>query len=193
MNVHMTGSRCRAGLVVSLVMAALAAGACTATAPTPGPPEFPLVPCQLGVPGAPTAPPAYEIVAAGSIAFTGDAWTNVTPNDRHCGAQAVRGAASSFELSSFGGEDRIMWVATLARRGPMATPDPVPPTVTLFRLDASGPVVVSAQVEEDTGTRSEQYRMMGNYGHDAKVGSYLMRITAGDGNLLAEGRFDIVP
>jgi hypothetical protein len=34
--------------------------------------------------------------------------------------------------------------------------------------------------------------MMGNYGHDAQPGSYLMHIVSGSGNLLAEGRFEIV-
>jgi hypothetical protein len=100
---------------------------------------------------------------------------------------------SRFELSSLGGEDTILWAATLARPGPPSSPDPVPPTVTLFRLDATGPVEVSIQVEEDTGTQVEQYRMMGNYGHDAQPGSYLMRITSGTGALLSEGRFEIVP
>jgi hypothetical protein len=62
------------------------------------------------------------------------------------------------------------------------------PTMTLFRLDSEGPVVVATQV----GEPSEQYRMMGNYGHDAQPGSYLMHIVSGSGNLLAEGRFQIV-
>jgi hypothetical protein len=189
----MPHSHRRGGVLTGLVIAMLAASACTGSAPTPGPPEFPLVPCRLDAPGAPTAPPGYALVTPGTIAFTQDSWQNVSPLDRACGAQALRGAKSVFEFSSLGGEDRIMWAATLARPGPPAAPDPVPPTATLFRLDAAGPVVVSTQVEEDTGTRSKQYRMMGNYGHDAQPGSYLMRIVSGNGSLLAEGRFEIVP
>jgi hypothetical protein len=105
----------------------------------------------------------------------------------------VRGAASTFDLSSFGGEDGILWVATLARPESLASPDPVPPTVSLVRLDAAGPVVVPLTPHADYGTVVEQYRMMGAYGHDARPGSYVMRIVSGDGVVLAEGRFDIVP
>lgn len=181
------------GLRARIAIALLAASGCTGTAPTPGPPEFPLVPCLLGVPNAPTAPPGYTLVAPGTIAFTQDSWQNASPLNGACGAQAVRGATSLIEFSSLRGEDRIIWAATLARPTRSSTPDPVSPTVTLVRLDLAGPVVVSTQVEEGTGVRSEQYRMMGNYGRDAQPGSYLMRIVSGSGTLLAEGRFEIVP
>jgi hypothetical protein len=110
-----------------------------------------------------------------------------------CGVQAVRGATTVIEFSSLGGEDRILWAATLARPGQPSTPDPAPAIVSIFRLDPGGPVAVATQVEEDTGTRSEQYRMMGNYGHDAEPGSYIMRIVSGTGALLAEGSFEVVP
>lgn len=99
----------------------------------------------------------------------------------------------TFDLSTFEGEDGIMWVATLARSERLASADPIPPTVTLYRFDAAGPVAVSPFVRADYGTQSEQYRMLGNYGHDARPGSYVMRIVSGDGSLLAEGSFVIVP
>lgn len=180
-------------LHLCLVIVALGVCACTGSAATPGPHEFPLVPCRLDVPGAPTAPPEYGIVLPGTIVFTRDAWHNLTPIDRHCGAQAVRGAALTFDLSTFGGEDGITWVATLARPASLASPDPVPPTVSLYRLDAAGPILVSPFIHVDYGSQSEQYRMMGSYGHDARPGSYVMRIVSGDGSLLAEGTFVIVP
>lgn len=179
-------------LASGLVIAAVAASACAGSAPTPGPPEFPLVACRLDAPGSPTAPPDYTLVPRGTIGFTEDAWKNLSPVDRHCGAQALRAPSSIFKLSSFGGEDRILWAATLARPEP-AAPDPVPPTVTLLRLDGAKRVEVSTNVHQQFGAVSEQYRMMGNYGHDAQVGTYLMRIVSATGTLLAEGGFEIVP
>lgn len=188
LSVHgMLPGRIRA-VVAGLALVMLAAAACTGSAPTPGPPEFPLVACRLDGPGAPTAPAGYTLVAPGTIAFTQDAWHNVSGGDTSCGAQAVRGGKSVFAFSSFGGEDRILWVATLARPGQPTTPDPVLPTMTLFRLDPGGPVVVETQ----TGEPFTEYAMMGNYGHDAQPGSYRMRIVSGSGDLLAEGRFEIV-
>ncbi len=83
----------------------------------------------------------------------------------------------------------MLWVATLARSGQPTTADPVPPTMTLVRVDPNGPVVV--QTVTGQPGEPEQYRMMGNYGHDALPGSYLMRIVSGTGELLAEGRFEI--
>jgi hypothetical protein len=68
------------------------------------------------------------------------------------------------------------------------TPDPVPPRVTLSRLDPSGPVVLATVTQEPVSG----YAMMGNAGHDALPGSYLMRIVSASGDLLAEGRFQIV-
>jgi len=166
----------------------LAGAACIGHAPTAGPREFPLVACPLDVPGAPTAPPGYTLVAAGTIAFGWDALHNVSGGDSLCGAQAVRDPKSVIAFSSLGGEDRIAWAATLARPGYPTTPDSVPPTMTLVRLDLGGPVVVATQAGEPV----EEYRMLGNVGHDAQPGRYLMRIVSGTGGLLAEGRFEIV-
>ena len=166
----------------------LAAAACSGSAPTAGRPEFPLVACALDGPGAPTAPSGYTLVAPGTIAFTQGAWHNVSGDDTTCGAQAVRDATSVIKFASLGGEDTIFWAATLARPGRPTTPDPALPTMTLFRLDPDGPVVVATQIEEP----ASEYSMRGNYGHDARPGSYLMRIVSASGDLLAEGRFDIV-
>jgi len=175
-------------VLAGLTVVMLAAAACTGYAPTPGPPEFPLVACRLDVPGAPTAPPGFTLVAPGTIAFGWDGLQNVSGGDTACGAQAVRGAKSVIVFSSLGGEDTISWAATLARPGQPTTPDPVLPTMTLFRLDPGGPVVVETVIQEPFN----EYRMMGNYGHDARPGSYVMRIVSGTGDLLAEGRFEIV-
>ena len=176
-------------MLAGLAFLAVAAAACASQAPTPGPPEFPLVACPLDGPGAPTAPPGHVLVAPGTIAFGSNmGWHNVSGSDTACGVQAVRGADPLIAFSSLGGEDRIFWVATLARPGQPTTPDPIRPTMTLFRLDPDGPV----EVETVIGEYSEQYRMMGNYGRDAKPGSYHMRIVSGSGDLLAEGRFEIV-
>lgn len=182
----------RGGPLVAVVLTILSTSACSGASPTIRPPEYPLVPCQLNASGAPTAPPGYTLVPPGTIAFTQDSWLNMTEPYAMCGIQAVRGATRVIDLSSLDGEDRILWVATLARPGQPPTPDPVPPIVTIFRLDPGGPVAVATQVEEGTGSRSEQYRMMGNYGHDAEPGSYIMRIVSGTGILLAEGSFEIV-
>lgn len=184
----MTVLKAPRAVLAGLALAALTVAACSRSAPTPGPPEFPLVACPLDVPGAPTAPPGFTLVAPGTIAFGFDTWRNVSGEDTACGAQAVRGATSVIAFSSLGGEDRISWAATLARPGQPTTPDPVLPTMTLFRLDPGGPVVVETQ----TGEALSEYQMRGNYGHDARPGSYLMRIVSGSGDLLAEGRFEIV-
>jgi hypothetical protein len=128
------------------------------------------------------------LVAPGTIVFTQGAWHNVSGDSTACGAQAVSGATSLIAFSSLGGEDRILWVATLARPGHPTTPDPVLPTMTLFRLDPGGPVAV----ETETQAPFTEYRMDGNWGHDAQPGAYLMRIVSSDGVVLAEGRFEIV-
>ncbi len=113
---------------------------------------------------------------------------NVSGSDETCGAQAVRDAETTISFSSLGGEDRIFWVATLARPGNLTTPDPILPTMTLLRLDPEGPVVVDTATQEP----ATEYSMRGQYGHDARPGAYLMRIVSASGDLLAEGRFEIV-
>ena len=183
----MPSSRPRRSLLAFAIIALIVVG-CVGQAPTRGRPEFPLVACALDVAGAPTPPAGYTLIAPGTIAFAWDEWHNVSGSNTSCGAQAVRGATSVIAFSILAGEDRIPWAATLAWPGRPTAPDPELPTMTLFRLDAGGPVVVATE----TGQRVEQYRMIGNYGHDAVPGSYLMRIVSGSGSLLAEGRFDIV-
>lgn len=127
------------GFVAGLAVAMLAAIACTGRAtPAPDRPGSPLAACTLGGPGAPTAPPGYALVAPGTIAFTQDAWHDVSGGNVACGAQAVRGVTSVIAFSSLSGEDRIFWVATLARQGQPTAPDPVLPTMTLFLLDPGG-------------------------------------------------------
>lgn len=176
------------GALAGLALALLALSTCAGAAPPGGRPEFPLVTCPLGAQGEPTAPPGYSLVDPGVIAFGSDmAWHDVSGGDTACGSQAVRGAEPVIAFASLGGEDRIAWVATLARPGRPTTPDPVLPTMTLFRLDPGGRVLIATQTQE---TFSE-YSMRGNYGHDAQPGSYLMRIVSGSGDLLAEGRFEI--
>jgi hypothetical protein len=179
--------RRRPCLLAGLAIITVVAAACTGSAPTAGPPEFPLVACSLDGPGAPTAPLGFVLVAPGTIAFGWDAWHNVSGSNTVCGAQAVHGATSVIPFSSLGGEDRISWAATLARPGQPSTPDPILPTMTLSRLDPGGAVVVQTM----TGEPFAEYQMRGNYGHDALPGSYLMRIVSGEGDLLAEGRFEI--
>lgn len=173
----------------SLLLASIVVAACTGSAATPGPREFPLVPCPVDGPGARTAPPGSALVSPGTIVFGWEQLRNVSGGDTECGAQAVVGAKSVFSIASLGGEDRIPWAATLARSGNPSTPDPVMPIMTLVREDVGGPVVVATQV----GEPAEMYRMLGAYGHEAKAGSYLMRIVSGSGELLAEGRFEVVP
>ena len=176
-------------LLAAFALLALAAAACAGSvSPISGAPEFPLVACPIDVPGAPTAPSGYTLVAPGTIVFTQDAWHNVSGGDPTCGAQAVRGATSLIAFSSLGGEDTIFWAATLARPGQPTTPDPVLPTMTLVRLDPGGPVVVDTETQEPFN----EYRMDGRYGHDAQPGAYLMQIVSSNGNVLAEGRFEIV-
>ena len=175
-------------LLAAVALAALAVAGCGGSAGTPRPQEFPLVACDSGGANTPTPPLDFTIIAPGTIAFGWETWHNMTADNGTCGAQAVRGARSTIPFSILDGEDRIPWAATLAWTRPPTAPDPVLPMMTLFRLDAAGPVVVATE----TGSRSERYRMMGNYGHDAVPGSYLMRITSGSGSLLAEGRFEIV-
>lgn len=60
--------------------------------------------------------------------------------------------------------------------------------MTLVRLDANGPLVVATQTEQPNA----EYKMDGAYGHDAQPGAYLMRVVSAGGDLLAEGRFEIV-
>ncbi len=164
--------------------------ACVGTAPTAGRPEFPLVACEPDRPGSPTAPPGYMLVQPGTIAFgTALVWQNASRAEERCGAQAVSGASSVISLPDLAGEDRIFWVATLARPGDPTEPDVVLPTMTLTRLDPSGPVVVQSVIDEP----SDEYSMRGSYGHDARAGSYVMRIVSSDGVLFAEGRFVITP
>lgn len=178
------------GVAATLGILILGVSACTGSAATVGPNDhlFPLVACQLDAPGAPTAPPGYTLVAPGSIAFGWDVLNNVSGGSLTCGAQAVLGARSVIPFSSLEGEDRIPWVAVLARPGHPTAPDPIRAKMTLVRLDPGGEVVVATQTGSDP-----QYQMAGNYGHDAQPGSYLMRIVSGGGVLLAEGKFEIVP
>ena len=115
------------------------------------------------------------------------------PKHRLCGANRCwrlgsGGSAIRPSIALGAGEDRIGWVATLNRPGRPTTPDPVLPTMTLYRIDPSGPVMVATQ----TGQPVSEYQMSGNFGHDAQPGMYLMRILSGNGELLADGRFDIV-
>lgn len=178
------------GVVATLAILIPGVSACAGSAPTVGPNDrlFPLIACPLDVPGAPTAPPGYTMVPAGTIAFGWDGLHNVSGASLTCGAQAVLGAKLVIPFSSLGGEDRIPWVAVLAWPGKPTLPDPIRATMTLVRLDSGGEVVVATQTGSDP-----QYQMAGNYGHDAKPGSYRMRIVSGAGDLLAEGNFEIVP
>jgi hypothetical protein len=178
------------GVVATLGIVILAVSACTGSVAPVGPNDhlLPLVACQLDAPGAPTGPPGYMLVPPGSIAFGWDGLHNASGSSLTCGAQAVSGARSVIPFSSLDGEDRIPWVAVLAWPGQPTTPDPVPATMTLVRLDPGGEVAVGTQ--KGSGA---QYQMAGNYGHDAEPGSYRMRIVSAGGVLLAEGRFEIVP
>lgn len=183
------GPVARVAVAIAAAVALLGIVGCTAgQAPTPGPPEFPIVACPVDVAGAPTPPPGFSLIAPGTIVFAWDTWHNMTEVGASCGAQAVRGAMTMIAFSILKGEDRIPWAATLDWPGRPAVPDPVLPVMSLFRIEPTGPVLVLTE----TGSPSEQYRMMGSYGHDAVPGSYLMRIVSGSGSLLAEGRFEIV-
>ena len=81
--------------LAGLAVAAAVLGACSGSAPTAGRPVFPLLPCAVEGPGAPTAPPGYTLVAPGTIVFGSNlGWYNVTGKDLACGAQAVSEASS---------------------------------------------------------------------------------------------------
>ena len=175
-------------MAIAATVAMLGIAGCTGQASTPGPPEFPIVACPIDAAGAPTPPAGFTLIAPGTIVFGWDTWHNMTEPGGPCGAQAVRGAVTVISFSILKGEDRIPWAATLNWPGRPTVPDPVLPIMSLFRIEPSGPVLVLTE----TGSRSEEYRMTGNYGHDAIPGSYLMRIVSGAGSLLAEGRFEII-
>lgn len=172
-------------LLLSSILAA-----CTTQVPTPGPRAWPLAPCPLDGPGVVQIPAGSTLVAPGTIVFGWDVLTNASPDDLSCGAQAITGGSSTFSVAALGGEDRIPWAATLARSGRPTAPDPVMPKMTLVRTDPDGTsVVVATQIGEPV----EMYRMLGNYGHDATPGLYLMRIVSGTNELLAVGRFEVIP
>jgi hypothetical protein len=154
----------------------------------PGDSAGPVVACDLGPPGGPAAPAGFQLVPPGTIAFGWDVLHNASTVGSECGAQAVRNPRDKISLASLEGEDRIPWVAVFARPGRLAPPDPLGASMTLVRLESGTEVLVDSQVAS-----GPQYMMLGNYGHDARVGAYLMRIVSGTGALLAHGRFEITP
>lgn len=57
-----------------------------------------------------------------------------------------------------------------------------------MRIDSGAEVAVDSQTAS-----GPQYMMLGNYGHDARVGAYLMRIVSANGTPVAQGRFEVTP
>ena len=187
MGRFVAGEGQRTRRLILVIPTALVLAACAGQAPTPGPPELPVIACSVDGPGGATAPPGFTMVAPGTVLFGYSIWQNVSGSNQGCGAQAVLGPLPVIPFSTLLGEDRISWAATLAWPSRPTLPLAQTPSITLVRLDPAGEVVVG---HESCQTQMA-YQCGGSYGHDAVPGRYRMRIASAAGDVLATGTFEI--
>lgn len=177
------------GRYLSLVIAAAVIASCAGSAEvTETPLGYPLIACPATGDGAIPARPGADLVLPGTIAFNYAMWHNKSRSSTTCGAQSVEGAKTTIHPEDLVGDAGIPFVATLQRAIPLQAPDNRRPRLRLFRLDGSGPV----QIDEQVLASGPAYRTMGWVLPGAPPGRYRMQILSADGEILADGTFEIV-